>query len=121
MRLAAIGILHVTNTFSSVPPDDEAFGRAAEERAWSQPRDPGGPDDAVRHVRRHRDLCLRLRDPLGILVDGREVLDAGETAREVLVLQEHLCGGAVERLLTRRLVVGSARNHERLARVASEE
>ena len=64
--------------------------RAAEERAGGQPRNPGGLDDAVGDVRRHRDLRLRLGDPLRILVDGREILDPGETAREVLVLEQDL-------------------------------
>ena len=63
-------------------------------------RDLGRLDDAVRDVRRHRDLRLRLRDPLGILVDGREILDPRETAREALVLEEDLRRGAVERRLT---------------------
>ena len=63
-----------------------------------------------RDVRRHRDLRLRLGDPLRILVDGREILDPGETAREVLVLEEDLRRRAVERILAGGLVERHARD-----------
>ena len=86
---------------------------AAEERAGGQPWNPGGLDDPVRDVGRHRDLRLRLGDPLRILVDGREILDPGEAARQVLVLEEDLRGGGVQRLLPGCLVVRRARDCHR--------
>ena len=63
---------------------------ASEERA--RRRAPGSwrPRRLGPRRRRHGDLRLGLRDPLRILVDGREVLDPGQTAREVLVLEENL-------------------------------
>ena len=67
-------------------------------------------DDPYRDVRRHGDLRLRLGDPLWVLVDGREILDPGEAAREILVLEEDLRCCAVERRLARRLVVRGPRD-----------
>ena len=73
---------------------------ATEERAGVEARDLGRLDDSVRDIRGHRNLRLRLGNPLWILVDGREILDPCETAREALVLEENPRRRAVERVLT---------------------
>ena len=57
MKLAALGILHETNTFSSIPTDDEAFEQPHDRR---HPRRPAGAGGLGR-LRRDRDHDRRLQ------------------------------------------------------------